>query len=131
MQWLDNVFSFINSIFKNWYWKRKFKHKYNNKLQRILNSDKWQVIDLRPSAAFNEHHLVGSINIPITTFKLKYYEKIKLRKKILLISNDYRSNLNVYIDLKNKRLKPYVLFGGYKDVRNNPKLDHLTVANLI
>ncbi|WP_338983638.1 rhodanese-like domain-containing protein [Spiroplasma endosymbiont of Othius punctulatus] len=131
MQWLDKVFSFINFLFGNWYWKRKFKHKYSTSLKKILNSDKWQVIDLRPSAAFKEHHLKGSINIPITNFKLKYYEKIKLRKKILLISEDYRSNLNVYLDLKEKRMHPFVLFGGYSSIRNNPKQDDLTVANLI
>ncbi|WP_339022862.1 rhodanese-like domain-containing protein [Spiroplasma endosymbiont of Crioceris asparagi] len=131
MQFIEKMIKIFSYFLKDYGWKTKYKHKKLKNLKDILKSNSWIVIDLRNQAAYYEHHLQGTVNIPALDFFRKYYKHLKPRMKILLISNDYRSNLNIYNSLKKKRYNPYVLYAGYKEIRNNSNFDNLTKVNII
>lgn len=130
MQWIDKVIAFFTKIFST----NSFKHKYRTKklkhLPKILKSNKWQVIDIRNNVVYDEHHLNNSTNIPYTFFNYQYYKKINKKKKILIINNDYRSNLDVYKKLKIKNINSFILIGGYKTIRNSKLLDKYTTLTI-
>ncbi|WP_338985229.1 rhodanese-like domain-containing protein [Spiroplasma endosymbiont of Diplazon laetatorius] len=126
MQWLDYVFKFIERIFRTNAFKARYKTKNSKKLAHILKSKKWQVVDIRNSLAYGENHLQGTINIPVTTFNFKYFKMLDKKNKILIIDEDSRSHLSIYKSLKVKGFKVYILYDGYKNIRNNPDFDKLT-----
>ncbi|AGR41778.1 rhodanese-like domain-containing protein [Spiroplasma diminutum] len=126
MQWLDYVFKFLEKIFKTNSFKKKYKTKSSKKLSNILKNKNWQVIDIRNSLSYKENHLEGTINIPITTFNFKYFKVLDKKSKILIIDEDSRSHLSIYKSLRSKGFRAFVLYNGYKKIRNNPEFDNLT-----
>ncbi|WP_339029842.1 rhodanese-like domain-containing protein [Spiroplasma endosymbiont of Cantharis nigra] len=126
MQWLEYVFKFLEKIFRKNAFKSKYKTKNMKSLNNILKSKKWQVIDIRNSISYNQNHLKGSINIPLLTFNLKYFKILDKKNKILIIDEDSRSHLSIYKSLKAKGFKSYILYEGYKNIKNNADFDKLT-----
>ncbi|ASP27841.1 hypothetical protein SCORR_v1c00660 [Spiroplasma corruscae] len=126
MQWLDLVFKLLQKIFRTNSFNRKYKVLKNKKFKTILKNKKWQVIDLRNKIEFEEHHLINTTNVPAWTFNFNYFKLIDKNKKILLISNDYRSNLWIYKNLKRKGFNVRLLDTGYKNIRNLESYDNFT-----
>ncbi|AKU79316.1 rhodanese-like domain-containing protein [Spiroplasma turonicum] len=126
MQWLDIIFKLLQKIFKSNSFNKKYRVVNSKKLKSIINNKNWQVVDLRNNVEYEEHHLINTTNIPYWTFNFNYFKKIDKNKKILLISNDYRSNLNIYKNLKRKGFKVRLLNIGYKNIRNHPFYDDYT-----
>lgn len=126
MQWLDYVIKFFSRFLKTNHFKKKFRTKSIKKLINIIDNPKWQIVDIRNSLSFSEHHLKGSINIPVTTFNYKYFKEINKDSKILILDNNYRSHLTIYKTLKSKGFKSYLLYGNYDDIRNNPLFENFT-----
>ncbi|AKX33733.1 hypothetical protein SLITO_v1c00650 [Spiroplasma litorale] len=126
MQWLDLIFKLIQKIFRRESFKKKYKVINQKKLKNILKNKKWQVIDLRNKVDYEEHHLENTTNVPAWNFNFTYFKLIDKNKKILLISNDYRSNLYIYKNLKRKGFKVKLLNTGYKNIRNNEIYDPMT-----
>ncbi|AUM62324.1 rhodanese-like domain-containing protein [Spiroplasma monobiae] len=126
MQWLDYVFKFIDKLFRTNAFKQKYKTKSSKKLNHILKSKNWQVVDIRNSISYGENHLKGSLNIPVTSFNFKYFKVLDKNSKILIIDEDSRSHLSVYKNLRQKGFKSYLFYEGYKSIRNDPNFDKLT-----
>ncbi|AHI53481.1 hypothetical protein SSABA_v1c00690 [Spiroplasma sabaudiense Ar-1343] len=126
MQFIESIIKFFGMIFTKNAFKRKYRTKNLKKVPKIIKSAKWQVIDIRPSASFSTSHLNGSENIDHLTFKIRYFKTLKRQKKILLINEDYRSNLEIYHLLDSRKIKVYILYGGYKEVRTAAALDNYT-----
>ncbi|AXK50752.1 rhodanese-like domain-containing protein [Spiroplasma alleghenense] len=126
MQFIEAILKFFGRIFTGNSFRSKYRVKKIKHLPKILKSDKWQVIDIRPGASFETSHLIDSINIDHLTFKLRYFKKLDRNKKILLINEDYRSHLEIYQTLDKRRIKSYILVGGYKEVRVTGFLDKYT-----
>jgi rhodanese-related sulfurtransferase len=61
-----------------------FQMKYNTKnikkLPKIIESQKWQIIDFRPKEEWLESHVINSINVH-HLFKITYYKKLDKKKK--------------------------------------------------
>ncbi|WP_338972451.1 rhodanese-like domain-containing protein [Spiroplasma endosymbiont of Panorpa germanica] len=126
MQFIEAILNFFGRIFTGNSFKSKYRVKSTKKLPKILKSDKWQIIDIRPQASFETSHLVNSINIDFLTFKIRYFKHLDKSKKILLVNEDYRSHLDIYQTLDKRRIKTYILVGGYKEVRVASFLDKYT-----
>ncbi|WP_063623140.1 rhodanese-like domain-containing protein [Spiroplasma taiwanense] len=126
MQWLDIIFKFIEKIFKTNSFRKKYKTKNIKKLTTLLKSKKWQIIDIRNQISFNEHHLEGTINIPITAFNFKFFKLIDKNHNILIINEDPRSHLSIYKKLNTRGFKVFILNEKYKNIRNDISFDKYT-----
>jgi len=127
MQWLEKVIKFFSLFFRSSAFKMKYKTKKSSQLKKIiLNDKKWQVIDIRNSISYQEHHLDGTINIPNTDFSKKYFKLINNKKNVLIINGNYRSNLDVYTVLKKHNFKTWILMENYENLRNNELFENLT-----
>jgi rhodanese-related sulfurtransferase len=126
MQWIEKVIKFFAIFFRSNAFKNKYRTKKVKQLRKILNNPNWQVVDVRNSISYGEHHFKGTVNIPNTEFIRRYYKSIDQSKKILLINENFRSNLDLYHALKKHSLKPYILYANYSDIRNDEQFDDIT-----
>ena len=63
----------------------------------ITNEANFVLIDVRAPAEFEENHIKGAINIPVSDLRTRYNELDKDKKNVLICSSGNRSSLGTSI----------------------------------
>lgn len=131
MQIIEKIILLFRWLLRYDAFGKKYKVKKMSMLPKILNNNNFLILDIRNSIDYDEHHIKNSINIPNYDFYKKYYKELKNKSKILIVNSNYRSNLNIYNFLKNKKYNPYILRANYDEVRKSEKLDKFCIIKVI
>ncbi len=85
----------------------------NNKTERYL------ILDVRPSHFYEEGHLPGAVNVPFTELREKQHRKIlKSDKPILLYADDQKLSVAAQVMLVGQGYdRVFVIPGGYESIR--------------
>ncbi len=100
----------------------KFIH--SRRLKKILQNEKWFILDIRPPDDNFESHIAGSLNIYIEMFFmpkiLGVFKKIPEKKKILVVTRNGRNYMRLVQTLNAHGCNNvFVLKNGYESLNKN------------
>jgi rhodanese-related sulfurtransferase len=61
-----------------------------NELQRLLPDERAQLVDVLPSAEFQEEHLPGAINIPLRELDRETTKQLDRTRPVVVYCHDYQ-----------------------------------------
>jgi rhodanese-related sulfurtransferase len=61
-----------------------------NELQRLLSDERAQLVDVLPLAEFQEEHLPGAINIPLTELDRETTKQLDPTRPVVVYCHDYQ-----------------------------------------
>ena len=90
-----------------------------NRLEKIYMNPKYVVVDTRPMGEYLDKYIIGSVNIPQTSFYRQSRKKVHPSQHVVLVCRNGHVATNAYHTLKKRQFRwVRVLKDGINDLEN-------------
>lgn len=93
----------IRAIWGFFFGKKPVQFISNKRLERKYSNPRYVVVDIRPMGEYSCEYILGSINVPQTSFYKKSRKKLRSRQRVILVCRNGHVATNAYHILKERK----------------------------